>query len=163
MLKKCVWLNSLLGILVLCFVVATPAAFAETVLMVHDWSAGTETYGEIMKELAKAFEEKNPGVKVELVSAGAWGESMEKIPVMAAAGVAPDIFLTLHRAWNSFLRMGIIADITPYIQQEPSLLRALVPPVAEHVQQGGKVWGLPEQWNVWLAHVNRDAFASAGL
>jgi ABC-type glycerol-3-phosphate transport system substrate-binding protein len=163
MQKKCVRLNSLLGILVLCFVVATPAACAETVLTVHNWSPGTEAYGEIMKELAKAFEEKHPGVKVELISAGSGVEPMEKIPVMAAAGVAPDVFLTLHRAWNSFLRMGIIADITPYIQQEPSLLSALVPPLVEHVQQGGKVWGVPESWNVWLTHVNRDAFANAGL
>ena len=164
MRKECSRLGwFLLGFLVLCSTTVMPVVLAETVLTVHDWSGGTETYGEIMKELAAAFEAEHPSVQVELVNAGSWGACMEKIPVMAAAGVAPDAFLTLHRAWNSFLRMGIVADMTPYVQRESRLIKSFVPPVAEHVQQNGKIWGIPEAWNVWLAHVNRDAFDNAGL
>jgi len=153
----------LLAILIVCVLIALPGAvaMAKTVLHVQElnWGGGTEFYAET----AKAFEQLHPDVRVEFINTGSRIEAREKIPLLAAAGTCPDVIVLQHRVKNSWLGMGLIEDISPYIERDPDAIEGFVPYAREFVTWNGRYWGLPESWEVWVAHINRDAFTNAGL
>jgi len=150
-------------ILVVLLMMTVCVSGREIVLTVHDVSAGEGDFAEVLREAASAFEKVNPNVRVEPADAGKWGDSYQKIPLLAAAGELPDILYIYQRGRVQFVRMGILQDITSYIEADPEVVDTLLPPVKQAMQYQGSYWGLPNDWAAWVAHVNRDAFEYAGL
>lgn len=75
--------------------------------------------GYMKDELDKiigAFEDENPGVQVEILSAG-WDELNSKIVQLYQAGDAPDIMLMGSKSIRQFSELGIMEELTPYLSE----------------------------------------------
>lgn len=88
----------------------------------------------------KDFEAANPGVKVEIISAG-WDELNSKIVQLYQAGQAPDIMMAGSRSLRQFAEMGIIENLDSYLEQE--YLDTRIENVMESAKIDGKQYGIP--------------------
>ncbi|OUM43774.1 sugar ABC transporter substrate-binding protein [Arthrobacter agilis] len=68
------------------------------------------------RALIDTFEEENPGITVDLVS-GPYASTKEQLFAGAASGTMPDV-VGLDGAWVSdFAEQGVIADLTPLLEE----------------------------------------------
>jgi ABC-type glycerol-3-phosphate transport system substrate-binding protein len=157
--RKLVWLTAAFFL----FTMQISCAHASNiVLTVHDPSGGGRE-GSWLREAAATFEAEHPGVKVELVDAGIWGASQEKIPVLAAGGVAPDVVFIYHEVLRPFANNGILADLTPYAERDREFIESFIPPAIEAGWFKGRLWSLPHYLRPAMANANNDFFSEAGL
>ncbi len=99
--------------------------------------------GYLKKELdsgIKAFEEKNPNIKVEIVSVG-WDELNSKIIQLYQAKEAPDIMLTGSRSLRQLGEMGAVEDLSKYMNDDFKAKR--VESVLNTANIDGKQYGIP--------------------
>jgi multiple sugar transport system substrate-binding protein len=149
-------------LLLVLMVSVIPVGAAPVVLRVQDPARG-EWLTDILKESIALFEAKNPDIKVELDHSCGWAECMEKNIVMAAGGTLPDIVFVYHEARTGYIRNGLLMDITRQLHGEPAIIEAWLPPLREAPKYNNRYYGVPEFWVPYLAHVNLDEFANAGL
>ena len=122
-MKKCVRLNSLLlGIFVLCFVVATHAAFAETVLTVHDWSAEVSATGNA-QALAQTAELLRQDRVTLFEAAIAHGPFLVRVDILRKNGDTVDLIEVKAKSFSSrnphafrAKRGGLNSGMLPYLQ-----------------------------------------------
>ncbi|MGV2787257.1 extracellular solute-binding protein, partial [Clostridium perfringens] len=70
--------------------------------------------------LIKAYEEKNPGVKVS-VQLIPWGSAHDKLLTAVASKSGPDV-VQMGTTWiPEFAQAGALLDLTPYLEQYPNL------------------------------------------
>lgn len=86
------------------------------------------------------YEDLNPDVKIEVVSAG-WDEINQKIIQVYQAGQSPDIIMLGSRSIRQFAEMGILEDMTPFLDEEYMANR--IPEVMETANIDGKQYGIP--------------------
>lgn len=99
--------------------------------------------GYLKKELdsgIKAFEEKNPNIKVKIMSVG-WDDLNSKIIQLYQAKEAPDIMLTGTRTLKQLADMGAAEDLTPFMKGDFKSKR--VENVLKTAQIDGKQYGIP--------------------
>ncbi len=94
---------------------------------------------ELDAAIAK-FEEENPNIKVEIVSAG-WDELNSKIVQLYQAGEAPDLMMAGSRSIRQFAEQGVLEDLGPYMTDEFKDTR--LEQVMESAQVGGTQYGIP--------------------
>lgn len=88
----------------------------------------------------KKFEEAYPNVKVSIIPAG-WDELNSKVVQLYQAGKAPDIMMIGSRSLRQFAEMGIIEDLTPYLNNE--FLAERIDNVMDTAKINGKQYGIP--------------------
>lgn len=148
----------------LCVSTSVIAQQGTQVLTVSSAPSGREgqVFIEWLKEVVAAFEASHPGVQIKLVEIITQAYE-EKIPALAAVGELPDVFYVSQRYRTSWIRWGIIADVTPFLTKDQSVLAGFLPPLRSAVHYQGRYWGLPRFFDTWTAFVNRDVFDQAGL
>lgn len=102
--------------------------------------------------IAKYEEEK--GVKVEVISAG-WDELNSKIVQLYQAQQAPDIMLVGSRSIRQFAELGVLEDMTPYLDEE--FLATRIENVMDTAKFDGKQYGVP------MAYSSRALFYRTDL
>lgn len=99
--------------------------------------------GYLKKELdngIKAFEEKNPNIKVQIVSVG-WEDLNSKIIQLFQAKESPDIMLTGSRTLKQLVDMGAAENLSPFMKDDFKSKR--VENVLKTAQIDGKQYGIP--------------------
>ena len=117
---------------------------------------------EVLDEVARAFEEENPGVKVNIMDVG-WGEAHSTYMNSLAAGVAPDIVM-MGGTWPvEFIEMGALAPVDEYVSEE--LLDSFFDSGFDAVRKEGDdhVYGIPWDGSTWALFYRTDLFEEAGL
>ncbi|KOR76216.1 sugar ABC transporter substrate-binding protein [Paenibacillus solani] len=80
------------------------------------WLMGDETDETLIKQ----YEEKNPGVKVNVQSIP-WGSAHDKLLTAVASKSGPDV-VQMGTTWiPEFAQAGALLDLTPYLDQYPNL------------------------------------------
>ncbi|NLN18218.1 MAG: extracellular solute-binding protein [Firmicutes bacterium] len=137
------------------------ASFAKQTLqvMVHeggDYLERTMQYWEI-------FDHENPDIDVEIIAGPGGGSSPEeKLAVMVAAGIPPD----LVRTWNAkqLGARGLLQDITPRFQSLPASVRNdFWPALIEDLSYQGRLYALPLGTVTSVYYYNKQHFDEKGI
>lgn len=136
------------------------AAADMTVLQVFVHEGGS--YLEDTKVFFEAFERAHPEIKIEIVPGPAGSSPEEKLSIMVAAGLPPD----LARLWNTkqAAKAGLLQEITPYFERlPPEDQNDLWPPIREALSVDGKLYALPLGTAVGTYFFNPRLFAERGV
>ena len=109
------------------------------------------------------FEATHPNIKVNLVVVP-WADFDTKMQTMIAAGTPPDIWSQWGPSgFQDYVKRGLVADLTPYIQKDNFDLTDFVPSVLDIYKVNGKVMGLPILTTGSFIFYNKDLFDAAGV
>lgn len=121
------------GLVLAGLVFAAPAA-AQT--RVHLWHAYGDAEEDAIREVARAFERENPGVRVELL-ANAFGAYASKLESAIPTGRGPDVFIDAHERLASYLERRLVVPL------EGADTSDLEPAHLDALRSGGALYGLP--------------------
>lgn len=120
------------------------------------WITGPNYQGWI-DEQVKAFENENPGIKVETLTLD-WGSYMQKILTAMAGGGAPDLVSLYSVDIAPMVAQGVLQPISPFV--DTSLF------VDNHLSSGlfgGQLYALPLGMKVRPLYYRADLLEMAGL
>lgn len=122
---------------------------------------------EWANEIIARFNSKYPHIHVTGLAAdsgpgGAW--YLEKLSVLRASGIAPDIFYGASDKMG-FVLKGWTLDLTPYVERDkPTLdITTFFPGVWESFKLNEKLYGIPLAVTPQFLFYNKDMFARNGL
>lgn len=128
-------------------------------------AAPSDAPGDIAlrKKQAKAFEEKYPGVKVNVQVIPRTGYD-QKIMTQIAGGSAPDVIGTGDVQIPTLVNRNFALDLTPYMESDPEFDSSdWYPEILEGLTYDGKVVGLSDNWDTQALYYNRALFRAAGV
>jgi len=137
--------------------ISTSLAAAQTTLNYMMWDPNQL---EIEQATIAAFEEANPGVKVE-AQAMPPKDYWPKLSALAAAGDLPDVFAMSSGFVKGWAAAGNLADMTAVTEGDDLSVYyegSLTPGVVD-----GKMVAFPQNWVAPVLYYNRDMFDAAGL
>jgi multiple sugar transport system substrate-binding protein len=135
---------------------AKPAA-GEITLKAAYWSSSPEDHN-LFESVFRAFEEKNPGVKVSFDDIPS-EEFQQKTLTMIVGGTPPDT-MELHPAWVlSFMLANQLTDLTDRAKDDKA---AYIPAQLEFWSNQGKLYGMPYYSGPSFIFYNKTLFQKAG-
>ncbi len=154
-MQRIVIVGMLLGMFVL---LGTCASSAAVIRYAH-WNAlPSDPYNYV-----KAFEEKNPDIKVEFIQIPE-AEYSQKLRSMAMTGTAPDVLCLWEADLADFVRAGWVTSLDAYIKQSKELsLDDFIPAVTQLMELQGSLYGFPWCFATEIAYYNKDLFDKAGV
>lgn len=118
-----------------------------------------------MENLASAYEEKNPGVSIE-VQVTSWDEYWTKLEAAAESNQLPDIFWMHTNEILKYADYGMLADLTDlYDDENPSYYADHFSDISLDNAKGsdGRVYGVPKDKDSVALIYNREMFGAAGV
>ena len=117
---------------------------------------------ESLHTRARAFEEENPGVKIEALFTASASDQRTKLLTMHAAGVTPDLFV-VSRPWQYELwALGMFLPLNDLIERHPELEFADIIN-REQVTMDGQIIGIHHHGGGQQLGFNAALFDAAGL
>ncbi len=110
--------------------------------------------------ILKAYEEGNPGTKIELISIP-FPVLKQKLVVSVRSADAPDIAYIDGRWIPEFQAADFLTDLTDRVNKlEKS---DWYPASWEPATVNGKIYGVPDRVDPWMIYYNVDLFKAAGV
>lgn len=160
---KKVWVVSTSVFLVMLMAVAHAAA-ATKITVFHRSSNDQEN--QFLYRAIELFQAKHPGISVEPVPSGTGGggDYVEKLTVLRASGIVPDVFHSSADKLGYMMR-GWTLDITPFFERDKNelLVGDFLPGMLDTFRRGTRLYGLPVSVTGQAIFWNRDLVAEAGL
>lgn len=128
------------------------------------WGETAEDEG--VKAAIAVFEEANPNIKVEWIHIPDAASYNEKLLPMAAAGTPPDTGFILSNSFRTFVRDGLLLDITDAIKSDPVIGAEgyfIEPQETQRSTVGGKWYGIGSCWVGPHIYYNADVFEEVGI
>lgn len=122
------------------------------------WASDAEA--KAFKRLAKDFEAKNKGTKVDLKIVP-YAEMFTGIDASLQAGTAPDVFRVDYTTLGLYSSTGQLADLSEYL--DSSLTDDLIPALYKAVQFDGTPYGVPHQTDTTAIVYQPAMFEAAGI
>lgn len=154
--------------LMLLFLLANPGAAAEgPIHLVYAYWGNTS----VEQPVVDLFEEAHPDITIELISLGGGTiGSAEKLLVMAAGGVLPDMFSLsgTQGVPPIFMDANLLLDLTPYMERDGIQEEAFVPNAWNYAKRDGRIWGWPRatygiSLGTAIIAYNRNMYDQSGL
>ena len=114
----------------------------------------------IEEEIARRFEAKHPGVKIDLLITG--GRYAEKLQSMIVAGNEPDILMAQDTFFHDWAARGVFLDLTDFVQ-ELHAADPFMPAPLEAFKWNERLFVVPTDCNAMVAFGNIPAANSAGV
>jgi multiple sugar transport system substrate-binding protein len=110
------------------------------------------------------FEKFHSDIEVELITSPAGTAYQEKVAVLTAAGMAPDVFTGLGDKLGFIVR-GFAQDITDLVKRDEVELQmnTFFPGVWDSPAYQGRIYGVPHNMTTQLVFYNRDLLQQSGL
>lgn len=116
-----------------------------------------------IKEAAKGFETARPEITISWET-GDCGVDYATCKTLVAGGTLPDAFVMGTWSYFDAVRDGVIADVTPYLEESGTSKDDFTPSVINALTSSdGGLYGLPMGYNVQSLFYNKDMFDAAGL
>ncbi len=142
--------------LILLVLALLPLSAAAQVLRFATWD-GSENLG-IQRRIAAAFEQRHPGVRVQLEAYG--GGFNQKLSAAFGARNPPDVMMM----WNFPLYHRVLEPLDAWQAREPAFASAdLVPGLLRFASAEGRLYGVPAGFTSQVIYYNKDMFDRAGL
>lgn len=136
---------------------ADSAADGETVTIKMIHYMGEQAKRDGLDKIIAAFEEANPGIKVEAQMVDS-GQFVTMYKTKINANDAPDLFFGSPREMVEFIEGGHFMDIT-----DAPFLEKVVPEVLEECEVNGKYYGVPIDVQIKGVFYNKDMFEQYGV
>jgi multiple sugar transport system substrate-binding protein len=136
------------------------AALAQTEITFSLWGSPQE--GEVWEQIATAFEAAHPDISVNIDVAD-WDGYWEKLRVQVAGGSAPDVFAMDAPLYPDWQARGVLLNMQPYIDADPSILEGIYPITLEAYRTDEGLFGLPRDFQTIVLFYNKDMFDAAGV
>ena len=128
-------------------------------LVIWEWIS-TQGSGPIYQKILQSYRDSHPNIEIESIS-DPWNQAHNKVLLMYQAHKMPDI-IGVNRNWlMEFVSMGILEDLTPYVDSVPGMRDKYYDAVKGELN--GKVWILPYAGGDAALIYNKDAFQKMGL
>ena len=119
------------------------------------------------KPLVEQFNAKATGVTVDHIQGDAAGSAVAaqgKVIALAAAGTPPDIFWTHAYVAPNLAKLGLTADINPFVKKDKEfkLANLFEAPVKDY-DFDGKQTGLPREATTLITIINKEMFQKNGV
>jgi multiple sugar transport system substrate-binding protein len=122
---------------------------------------------ERYKPLVEAYNKLNTGVTIDWVQNAEGGgavEAQSKVIALSAAGTPPDVFWTHAYVAPTMAKMGLTADVAPYIKRDSTFkLNTLFEAPVKDYEIDGKQYGLPREATTMIVIVNKELFSKNGV
>ncbi len=140
---------------------STPTEKSGTLTMVTKFA--DPKYAPYFESVAKAYEQANPKVKIQLEQVGDQPYK-DKIRVLSASKKLPDIYFSWAGDFaNKFVRAGLAADLTSVIGPDTEWGKTFSPAALKAFETEGKNYGVPIDLDAKYMAYNKAAFAKAGI
>ncbi len=118
----------------------------------------------IIQNLIKEFNKSHPDVEVQSMRVP-YNEYITKILTQFSGGLAPDVMAVSAEQMAAFSSRGVLIDLKPYIDKDPSLkLSDFYPEVIDYYMVNGQLQTLPRDIApVGVVYYNKKKFDEAGL
>lgn len=132
---------------------------------------GHEHENQIIQQMADAFEELHPDVRVQPISV-AHSNYLPKLKTMIAAGEPPDLFYLPYDLVPEFASLGLVLPMTEPLEQMggdwgqdiyPVLIQGFRFDPETQARGEGELWGVPKDFSPLAMYVNVDLFEQAGV
>ncbi len=149
-----------LSVLVLILLLVTSIAYSAPVKLVW-WSPDPPDISRPYVEIAKAFEAKNPDIKVEVQLVPEEGY-IEKLLTSYAGGTAPDIFFSFDLRSTG---PSICEELTPYIKGKDGINMSIfdLRYLKKWMYIGDKIYALPRDIGFTAVYYNKEIFDKSGV
>lgn len=148
----------------------SPPAFAQaeerTKLIVWGLQPGKETAG--LDAAVRVFEERNPDIKVSLLSMGAGAMNPQKLMTSIVGGVPPDVIRQDRFTIGDWASRGTFQPLDNFLRDEqgkPDAIRAknYYPAAWNEAIYQNRVYAIPTEIDDRMLFYNRTMFKEAGL
>jgi multiple sugar transport system substrate-binding protein len=137
---------------------ATPGAGASSdALSFLVWGGTAEEEG--FRGAIGRYEEKNPGVKIDLLVAPY--DNYVKVNTLLAAGLAPDLIRVQYQMLGRYSSAEALVDLTEFL--EPGYGEAFTPALWQAVGYEGRPYALPHHTDTMAVFYNTDIFGKLGI
>jgi sn-glycerol 3-phosphate transport system substrate-binding protein len=112
------------------------------------------------------FEAANPGIKVNAVLSGGYGDTLTKIQTtIKGGGTPPDVAVLLSTDLYSLVDSNAILPLDDYINAAggASFTSDFYPAYLANSSYQNHIWSLPFQRSIPVLYYNKDMFTAAGL
>ncbi|HHW10605.1 MAG TPA: extracellular solute-binding protein [Firmicutes bacterium] len=148
-------------------VLCAQMVLSETVklTMAHWMFPRSAAYKEGIEEAIASFRAKYPNVEIELLVPGTSNDPfIQGIKTWYVAGNSPDIIGVDAVKMQSFWPDGILLDLNPFIEKDPSFrFNMIYPWTWEGMVFNGKRYGVPREVYHRELFLNNDLFAEGGV
>lgn len=136
-----------------------PATSKKVKIVIWEWIS-TQGSGPAYQKVLQSYRESHPNIKVVSIS-DPWNQAHNKVLLMHQAHKMPDI-IGVNRNWlMEFVSMGILEDLTPYVNTVPGMKDKYYDAVKGTLN--GKVYILPYAGGDAALIYNTEVFKNAGL
>jgi ABC-type glycerol-3-phosphate transport system substrate-binding protein len=131
------------------------------------WLSGGGLNREGIIEGLRPFVEKTgAGVDIIYVT-GDWAEYFTKIQLMVAAGEKIDLANVAIEGFEMLVGLGLAVPIDDWVSRNQAEFDAVANEVSPNVMDimnfGGQQYGIPNEWNNVVTHINTNMLEEAGL
>ncbi len=128
------------------------------------WSVHPANSKAVEEELIKRFQAANPGIKVNLVTAGAnYAEVSEKFTAGLAARQVPDVVMLSDVWWFKYFLAKTITPLDDLIKEVKLETGDYQDTLINDYKYNGKQWAIPFARSTPLFYYNKDKWTAAGL
>lgn len=128
------------------------------------WHPMTDLTGEAVDAVIKAFEEKNPDIKIDSIFIAQQGEGKnEKLLAAIAGNNAPDVAYFDRFEVASWAAQGSLTDLTEFANKDNVTSDGFYPFAWNEANYEGKLYAMPTTTDARLVFFNKDHFTEVGL
>lgn len=151
-------MKKILSLVLVLLLLLSTTAFAATELEMNYWMSEQE---EGIQAAVDAFNASQDEIVVN-ASTVPWAQYWDKLATGLPAGSAPDIFSINALNVRDYATNGYLLDIEDLFDAEVDLTK-----FPQHVKDthtvGGKLWGIPKDYDSIAVFFNKDIFDAAGV
>ncbi|NCC11957.1 MAG: sugar ABC transporter substrate-binding protein [Spirochaetia bacterium] len=139
---------------------AADASVGETTLKWALWDIASTTYYE---PLIKAYEAKNPNVKIEMLDLGS-ADFMTMLQTQLSGGDSSIDVVTIKDipGYNNLVKRNLLLNLNDKIKSEGVDL-SLYGGTTDQISVDSKLYGIPFRSDFWIVYYNKDVFDKAGV
>ena len=155
---------SLLVVVTMACLVATPMAGAETELTMYYPVAVGGPLTKIVDGLVADFMKENPDIVVKAIYAGNYNDARIKALAALKSGKPAQLSVMFSIDIYELIEQDAIFAFDDIVEtpEEKAWLNSFYPTLMENGRTAGKTWGIPFQRSTIVMYYNKDAFKEAG-
>jgi multiple sugar transport system substrate-binding protein len=115
------------------------------------------------RKLIAAYERREPGARVRLITASDRTDLIARLSTGFAAGSPPDLFLINYRYYGQFASRGALEPLARRLQGSTLAERDFYEPALDAFRWGGTLTCLPQNISSLAVYYNRDLFRRYGV
>ena len=130
------------------------------------WIGGGQNRDALYQNLIPFTEETGIGVELIFID-GNWAEYFTRIQTMIAGGDSPDVAMVAIEGFEMIVDLGIALPMDEWLAANQDLAAPIIADISPNIMDimnfNGRQYGVPNEWNNVVTHINTALLEEAGL